>query len=99
MVTDTELSPHSGRPEVVDLLRRAGKLGKGGNMRNGYIELYWDCQIWRRAHGIYDVKCLRGENEGVFRGRLEHLKKSIRDHISGHVEDREAPCRLAEDLR
>ena len=100
MVTRTNEAPQSGRPEVVDLLRRAGEMAGGGaNMRNGYLELYWDCQIWRRSHGVYDIKCLRSEKEGDFYGRLDHLKARIRTHIKRHTAVRNAPCRLAEDLR
>ena len=99
MVTKVREAPPSGQSEQIDLLRRDGKLTGGASMRNGYIELYWNCQIWRRSHGVYDVKCLRADAVGVYYGRLLHLKTVIREHVKKHDQDPDEPCRLAEDLR
>ena len=96
MVTVSREAP-SSRPS--DLPFRDGLIIGGANMRNEHLEVYWNCQIWRRQRGVYVVTCLKADHEGVYYGRLLHLKTLLREHGKHHDMDPEDPCRLAEDLR
>ena len=69
------------------------------DMKYGSLQPYWHCTISRRARGVYDVRCTWGGKDAAYYGRLSTLKRMIRDHITQHEKDRDAPCRLAEDLR
>ena len=101
MITSRQATPSSRQLKAERLMELADELIGDSDMRYGILHShpYWNCTISRRARGVFDVQCIWGEKETTYYGSERALKRLIRAHIKAHDVDREAPCRLAEDLR